>query len=382
MKKLAVIGASYLQLPLIRRAKQMGIETHVFAWECGDVGETEADYFYPISIIEKDEILETCIKIGVDGICSIASDLAVLTVCYVAEKMGLVSNGIESSLMSVNKYAMKRAFEQNNVPAASCKLACPGDYPNVDDMHYPLIVKPTDRSGSRGVTRIDSADDDIKSAIDRAIEQSLEKKALVEEYVFGEEYSVECISYEGRHTLLSVTKKYTTGNPHYIETGHLEPADISADVLEKLERVVFRGLDALKVRYGASHTELKINGSEIKIIETGARMGGDMIGSTLVNLSTGYDFVKAVIDISLGQKPDDFKKETPRCAAIRYILDEDGKNCLDMIKRDYPGILYESDSEEADLDKVSDSSSRKGYYIIVSDDKSLVLEFMPDSKTA
>ena len=84
MKKLAVIGASYLQLPLIRRAKQMGIETHVFAWECGDVGETEADYFYPISIIEKDEILETCIKIGVDGICSIASDLAVLTPCALA----------------------------------------------------------------------------------------------------------------------------------------------------------------------------------------------------------------------------------------------------------------------------------------------------------
>ena len=80
MKKLAIIGASYLQEPLIEKAKSMGIETHVFAWAAGDVGEKSADYFYPISIVEKDEILKRCREIGIDGICTIASDLAVITV--------------------------------------------------------------------------------------------------------------------------------------------------------------------------------------------------------------------------------------------------------------------------------------------------------------
>ena len=84
MKKLAIIGASYLQEPLIEKAKSMGIETHVFAWAAGDVGEKSADYFYPISIVEKDEILKRCREIGIDGICTIASDLAVITVNYVA----------------------------------------------------------------------------------------------------------------------------------------------------------------------------------------------------------------------------------------------------------------------------------------------------------
>ena len=78
MKKLAIIGASYLQEPLIQKAKSMGIETHVFAWAANDVGEKSADYFYPISIVEKDEILHKCREIGIDGVCSIASDLAAI----------------------------------------------------------------------------------------------------------------------------------------------------------------------------------------------------------------------------------------------------------------------------------------------------------------
>ena len=81
----------------------MGIETHVFAWEAGDVGEKIADYFYPISITEKTLILKKCREIGIDGICTIASDLATLTVSYVAEHMGLIGNCIKTSLVSTDK---------------------------------------------------------------------------------------------------------------------------------------------------------------------------------------------------------------------------------------------------------------------------------------
>ena len=100
MDKVAIIGASYLQLPLIAKAKEMGYETHVFAWEANDVGEKEADFFHPISIVEKEKILEVCKEIGISGICSIASDLAVLTVNYVANHMGLPGNSLESSYLS------------------------------------------------------------------------------------------------------------------------------------------------------------------------------------------------------------------------------------------------------------------------------------------
>ena len=375
--KLAIIGASYLQLPLIQKAKQMGIETHVFAWECNDVGEKEADHFYPVSIVEKDKILEICREIKIDGICSIASDLAVLTVCYVAEKMGLTGNGITSSQISVNKYLMKKAFIDNNVPVANFILTDGITIPDVNSLNYPLIIKPTDRSGSRGVTRLDSSSDSLQDAIKRAVEQSLEKKALVEEFINGNEYSVECISFEGRHRCLSVTKKYTTGNPHYIEIGHLEPSDLDTKQIDAITEIVFNGLDSLNIRYGASHSELKVFGNEIKVIEIGARMGGDMIGSSLVNLSTGYDFVKAVIDISLGRKPDSFSENNNKTAAIRYITDEEAETNLKYIKSKYPEILIEVNEQGGRSDEIFDSSTRKGYYIIASYDRERIISFMP-----
>lgn len=377
-RKIAIIGASYLQLPLIEKAKSMGLETHAFAWECGDIGETVADYFHPISIVEKEKILEECQKIGINGVCSIASDLAVVTVNYVAEKMGLIGNGIADSLITTNKYHMKKAFEKNNIPAAKCILVSENDVPDLSGFAYPLIVKPTDRSGSRGVTRINSSDESIEEAISCAVEQSFEKKALIEEYVFGDEYSVECVSFKGEHTFLAITKKYTTGHPHYIEKGHLEPAQISDELKERIIKIVFSALDALEIKNGASHSEIKIYGDEIKVIEIGARMGGDMIGSDLVQLSTGYDFVKAVIDISLGDRPQELNENSNRkFAAIRYIIDDEGFKVLDNLKNEASDLLYTSNLDWADDGPVVDSSSRKGYFILTSDSMERLLPYLP-----
>lgn len=377
-KRIAIIGASYLQLPLIRKAKSMGLETHAFAWECGDIGEKEADYFHPISIIEKEQILEECRRLGISGICSIASDLAVITVNYVAEKMGLAGNGIDSSLITTNKYHMKKAFEAGNVPVARCLPVTSDEIPDTSGFTYPIIVKPTDRSGSRGVTRLDSAADDLQGAVKRAIGQSFEKKALIEEYIFGDEYSVECISCNGDHHLLAVTKKYTTGDPNYIEKAHLEPAMTDAGTSEKIRCTVFSALDSIGVRNGASHSEIKINGDEIKVIEIGARMGGDMIGSDLVKLSSGYDFVKAVIDVCLGDQPElPAEDGEQRCAAIRYLISDDDYEALEQLKEKDPDILLEVNTDWADDGPVIDSSSRKGYYIMVSGSVERLLPYLP-----
>ena len=114
---LAIIGASYLQLPLIEKAKQMGFTTHVFAWAANDVGEAVADHFYPISITEVDEITEKCREIGICGICSIATDLGNYAVNYVANKLGLPGNSMECTKMSTNKHLMREAFAANGDPS-------------------------------------------------------------------------------------------------------------------------------------------------------------------------------------------------------------------------------------------------------------------------
>ena len=112
-KKLAVIGASYLQLPLVRKAQEMGLEVHCFAWEDGAVCKDVADYFYPIDVKKKEEILEVCQRVGINGITTIAADLPVPTINYVASRMGLISNSDEYSQTTTNKHMMHRCFLEN-----------------------------------------------------------------------------------------------------------------------------------------------------------------------------------------------------------------------------------------------------------------------------
>ena len=121
-KNIAIIGASYLQLPLIEKAREMGYTTHVFAWAANDVGETAADYFYPISIVDKEQILEKCREIGICGVCSIASDLAAITVNYVANALGLPGNSMEVTARSTNKHLMREAFERYGAPSCVALL--------------------------------------------------------------------------------------------------------------------------------------------------------------------------------------------------------------------------------------------------------------------
>ena len=366
MKKIAIIGASYLQEPLITKAKKMGLETHVFAWKANDIGEKIADYFYPISITEKEDILNKCREIGIDGICSIASDLAAVAVNYVANHMGLIGNSEECTLKSTNKRLMRKCFEENGDP--SPKSICVESVLDLDDvdMGFPVIVKPLDRSGSRGITKVTDKSN-LDAAIELAKEQGFKKKALVEEYVSGDEYSVECISWRGEHTLLNITKKYTTGAPHFIETGHMEPAMLSEEIKIEVKNVIFHALNSLGIEYGASHSEIKIDNGLIRIIEIGGRMGGDYIGSHLVELSTGFDFVKAVILTSLGQRPDLTMHGKMRYAAVRFIFDKKDLEIYNDIKNNNPASIILEDIHEIFNENITDSSNRNGAFIVSGD---------------
>lgn len=377
MKKIAIIGASELQNPLILKVKEMGYETHVFAWECGDIGEKTADYFYPISITEKEEILEKCKEINVDAVCTIASDLGNVIASFVARQMRLPANSEYCIKVSSNKYEMRKAFEENNIAVPHFfELSNTDSLDLLEGIKYPVIVKPTDRSGSRGITKLGSPRG-LGEAIKKAIYLSFEKKAIIEEYIEGNEYSMECISFEGEHKILAVTKKYTTGAPHFIETGHMEPSDLSEQTIEKAKKEIFKALDALDIQMGASHSEFKVdNEGNVKIIEIGARMGGDCIGSDLVRLSTGYDFTKMVIQTALGEKPDFKKGKEPSNAAVKYIFSKDDYEKYCKLKREKPEIINFSSEIKMESRNVEDSSGRWGFFIIENKDRKIIKEVM------
>ena len=359
MKKLAIIGASYLQLPLVIKAKEMGIETHCFAWPEGSVCKEIADFFYPISILEKDEILKKCIEIKINGITTIATDMAVPSISYVAKKMNLISNSFVSSLVSTNKWYMRLAFKKGNCSIPKF-IEADNSEVNIEGFNFPLIVKPVDRSGSRGVIKV-MFENELSEAINYAITESFSKKAIIEEYIEGDEVSVESISWKGEHVILAITDKITTGPPHYVELAHHQPSALPKEIQDKIKTETIKCLNALEVNFGAGHSEFKITSNgEVYIIEVGARMGGDFIGSHLVELSTGYDFLKGVIDIALGKyespilKINNFSGVFFLCKETEQILPYFSKeNNFDIQK----------EIQNTTLQSITNSNDRSGYLI-------------------
>lgn len=362
MNKLAIIGASYLQLPLVKKAREMGIETHCFAWEEGAICKDIADYFYPISIIEKEKILKKCREIGIDGITTIASDTATVAVNYVASHMGLISNPVDYTEVCTNKYKMRQCFMENDIPSPKFTLVDKNNNYSIRDFIFPLIVKPTDRSGSRGVEKVlDPCQ--LEEAIHRAVKESFSGEAIIEEFVTGREISVESISFEGKHYVLQLTDKVTTGAPYFVELEHHQPSTLPQDIQNRIRTLVPKALDALHIKYGASHSELKITeDNDIRFIEIGARMGGDFIGSDLVKLSTGYDFLKGCIQCAMGvfEEPKNSKKAFSGV----YFLSEETKEFLPIIKsyEKYPEVVR-ADITNQHLKQIECSGERSGYII-------------------
>lgn len=374
MKKIVIIGANEFQNKLIIRAKELGYETHVFAWRENAPGEKTADYFYPVSIMNKEEILSICKKVKPCAITSIASDLAMITVNFVANALNLPCNSKECLNFTTNKFSMRKRLKESGVYTPNFLKVTKVDYLNklediknlfLKDNSSAVIVKPTDRSGSRGITKVYSIEG-IKEALMSAFDNSFEDAAIVEEYIDGEEYSCECISYKSKHTCLAITKKMTTGEPHFIETGHIQPSGLDGARTKKVSDTVFRALDSLKIENGASHSEFKIDRyGNVKIIEIGARMGGDCIGSDLVQISTGYDFLRMVIDTAQGKEPLFVKTSAPKTAEVHFIFNNEDLKVLNEIEKLSPEkIYYKSYIDNIGSRKVVDSSTRFGYYIL------------------
>ena len=364
-KTLAVIGASYLQMPLVRKAKDMGLRVICFAWAGGAVCAEECDKFYPISIIEKEKILEVCRQERVSGVTSIASDVAVPTIAYVTSELGLTGNSVESALRSTDKYEMRRALRDAGVPCPPfVEVSSADECEAAVGLHYPLIVKPVDRSGSMGVMEVDDVHE-LRAAVEKAIGCSLGKKAIVEECITGmHEISVEGLSWNGEYRILAMTDKVTTGKPHYVELAHHQPAHVDGDLRNRVEDAVRKGIAALGIRCGASHAELMITGTgEIFVTEIGARMGGDFIGSNLVELSTGVDFLKAVIDCALGEFTGLSRKSHADCAGVWFYAPET-EWVRDVIRNhlEYPEIV-ESELQHETAIELTRSADRSGYFI-------------------
>jgi biotin carboxylase len=226
---------------------------------------------------------------------------------------------METAIRSTDKGEMIKCFEACGVEHPWYYILRDAD--DFDDViskiTYPCITKPTDNSGSRGVMLINSIEE-LKAAVEYSSSCGRGGSVIVEEYLSGNEVSVEIIVLSGTVHVLQVTDKITTGAPHFVETGHTQPSRLSEKDVEAIKDLAARAVKAVGIENGPAHVEIMLTKNGPRMIELGARMGGDCITTHLVPLSTGIDMIKAVIQISCGETPD-LTPKFNKGSAIRFI---------------------------------------------------------------
>lgn len=319
-KKIMILGAGILQIPAIRRAKEMGYFTVVADMDPNAPGFTYADQKLVISTIDTAAILEAAKMHQINGIMTLASDMPMRTVACVGKALGLPAISEQAAFQATDKHAMRRALKEHGVPIPvffgvhteeeyrSAIDQIPGDC---------FIVKPADSSGSRGVHLVSKNEDAMPAFLDSQ-KFSRSHVVMVEEYMTGPEVSVESITIDGQTEVIAITDKLIVGNGNFTEIGHTQPSALPPYVQEDIKDVVCRTVKAIGIDYSPSHTELKVTPTGVKVVEIGARLGGDNITTALVPLSTGVDMLGACIRVAMGEPVGDFCR-MPNTAAIRYF---------------------------------------------------------------
>lgn len=328
MKKLMILGASILQLPAIEKAIEMGLEVIV-----ADINPNAIGFKAPgiikeeISTIDTPAIVKVAKKYKIDGIMTLATDMPVRSVAAVVKELGLIGIDVDTALKATNKAEMRAALQACGVPIPKFfKVSNEEEYEEaVKQFSVPFIVKPADSSGSRGIFEVVDITNQkvIKEAYDYCKPFSRVGDIVVEEYMSGPEVSVETLSIDGVCHVIQITDKMTTGAPHYVEMGHSQPTRHRKKVVERIAEVTKAANKAIGITNGPSHTEIIVTSEGPKIVELGARLGGDNIATHLVPLSTGVNMVECCIRIALGEKPN-IEPKWCKGSAIRYLKTEVG----------------------------------------------------------
>ena len=328
MKKLMILGASILQLPAIEKAKEMGLEVIAVDMNPDAVGfKVPGVNKEVISTIDSPAIVEAAKKHKIDGIMTLATDMPIRSVAAVSKEMGLIGIDADTALKATNKAEMRKALQENGVSIPKFyRVSNEEEYfEAIKNFTVPFIAKPADSSGSRGIFEV--VDIRNQELVEEAYRYSRRFSrvgdVVVEEYMSGPEVSVETLSVDGICHVIQITDKLTTGAPHYVEMGHSQPTKHSKETAKKIAEVAKAANQAIGIKNGPSHIEIIVTEEGPKIVELGARLGGDNIATHLVPLSTGVNMVECCIKIALGEKPD-IEQKWSRGAAIRYFQQKAG----------------------------------------------------------
>lgn len=307
MKKILLLGGSKQQIAAIKCAKKLGYYTVLCDYLKDNPGQNYADKYYCVSTTDKEEILKIARSEEVNGVVAYASDPAAPTAAYVAEKLGLKTNPYESVEILTNKDRYREFLEKNNfnTPKAKGYDSIEEAKKEIDNFKLPVIIKPVDSSGSKGVTKLISIDN-IEEQIRNALSYSRSKRFIIEEFVEMYGYQVAGDGFVDNGKLVF----RCFGNDHFNNNGLNPFVPISASfpynmperVHKKIHEEIQRLLSLLNMKSGAYNFDIRIDNEEnVYLMEIGPRNGGNFIPQ-VIKYATGIDMIEYTIKSAMGEK--------------------------------------------------------------------------------
>lgn len=387
-KRLALLGAGPEQLSAIQEAKKLDLRVIVLDSNPLAVGIKFADEFIKCDITSAEEVVTAIKPLNVDGIMVHAIELAAV-VADAAGILGLPAVNSQAAYNATNKIKRIEILSKNKIPCARFGSASNiGEAMSVSkDIGYPVVIKPPDNAGSRGVTLIEDQIQLEKYFTEAQKYCKKDKRVLIEEYLSGFQISTETVVYQG--------KMYTTGfsdrnyadlercKPYFIEDGGDMPTILQPSDKNRVIAMAERAIAALGIDFGAAKGDLLLHDDEVYVIEMAARTSGGRFASHQVPAATGVNILSPIIKMTVSDPVDpvEFKPKFNIGCSKRYVIPNPGKvisiTGIDEARR-IKGVFEIIISDDlvlgATIKRATDNSMRKGVVMAIGDTREEAIE--------
>lgn len=325
-KSILLVGAGPEQVPAITTARELGLYTISCDGNPNAPGLALADRGYHLDIRHTEQLTELARTHQVSGIFCHAVEMPDI-ISTVATSLGLPTVDPAAAQRATDKYTRLAWFKRQGVPSAQFAFADRASdlKEAAREIGYPLVIKPTDTAGARGVQRVDSAAG-LEPAYNEALRYSRSTRVLLEEFLEGPEISTEAVVYQGEIvTFAFADRNYEDSgkfSPYFVEDGINFPSRLSPAMQEQAIAVANQAICALGINFGAAKGDLIIHKGQVKVIEMAARTSGGWFGAGSIKHATGVDVLKPLIQMAVGNHPDlsALIPKQQRACAQRYLI--------------------------------------------------------------
>ena len=290
------------QVPAILKGQELGFSVIATDGDPDAIGLAKADSAHNVDLLDVSGCINLARHYQISGVLSVASELAMPTVAYVAETLGLPGPGVSGTQIATNKFLMRKLLETYHIPSPNFKVCHSLDEARkaAEQIGIPVVIKPTDNAGSRGVIYLRSQSD-VPHGFSHALNNSREKRVLVEEFMPGTELSVEGFVQGGVFTGIALSDKVRTPPPYFLDTTVIFPSNQPAEIQDAACSIVKLAIEKAKIQNATIHAEVMVTETGPKVVEFATRGAGFKVFTDILPWVTGIDVVKELINLSTGQ---------------------------------------------------------------------------------